>query len=83
MCQIILPYSLLHVTWTLCVVNRVLPSHATWPPSYGPSHFKQLDMEDHAFYSRVCVIICVWKFSTEFPTKMVNLNNLLLTFTLN
>ena len=64
-------------------LRPLLPSHDTWPPLYGPIYFKQLDMEGYVFYSRVCTMICVWKFSTEFPTKMVNLNNLLLTFTLN
>ena len=59
------------------------PPMLTWPPLCGPSHFKQLDMEGHMFYSRVCVINCVWKFSTKFPTKMVNLNNLLFTVALN
>ena len=89
MCQIILPYSLLHVAWNLCMGigwqvlsspghRPLLPFHATLPPLCGPLYFKQLDMEGHVCYSRVCAIISVWKFSTEFPTKMVNLNKLLL-----
>ena len=67
------------LTWTWAFV--ALPCHMA--PLYGPSHFKQLDMKGHVLYSRVSAIISVWIFRTEFSTKMVNLNNLLLTFTLN
>ena len=58
------------------------------PMPHGPHYMAHPTLNSwtwkvKCFIQEVCAIICVWKFSTEFPTKMVNLNNLLLTFTLN